>query len=115
MNDSSAADAPPPEAIQRLLKLVGGPRDHALLHHALGVEWLKAGNASAAKLALEAALARDPNLSASWKLLGKARLESGDADGARGAWQSGIAVAEGRGDLQAAKEMQVFLRRLDPR
>lgn len=115
MNSSSAGDAPVPEPIQRLLKLVGGPRDNALLHHALGVEWLKAGNAAAAAQALEIALARDANFSAAWKLLGKARLEIGDQDGARNAWQSGLSAADERGDVQAAKEMQVFLRRLEQR
>ena len=53
--------------IANLEKLLGGPRDGALLRYSLGNEYLKAGNA---------------------------------------------AVAEAKGDIQAAKEMAVFARRL---
>jgi cytochrome c-type biogenesis protein CcmH/NrfG len=56
---------------------------------------------------------QDGDYSAAWKLLGKALAESGDADGAAAAYRNGIAAAERRGDKQAAKEMTVFLRRLD--
>ena len=50
---------------------------------------------------------------AAWKLLGKALAEAGDGPGAATAYAQGIAVAEARGDVQAAKEMRVFLRRLE--
>lgn len=113
MSDPTAAPEHIPEVLARLLKLVGGPRDNALLHHAIGSEWMKAGRPREAAAALNAALARDPNFSAAWKLLGKALLDEGDGDGARAAWQQGIVVAEARGDVQAAKEMQVFLRRAE--
>ncbi|HEY5763099.1 MAG TPA: tetratricopeptide repeat protein [Rhodocyclaceae bacterium] len=112
MSDPTAAPEPIPEVLARLLKLVGGPRDNALLHHAIGSEWMKAGRPREAAAALHTALARDPNFSAAWKLLGKALLEDGDNDAACAAWQQGIVVAEARGDVQAAKEMQVFLRRV---
>jgi len=45
-------------------------------------------------------------------LLGKACLHGGDAEGARTAWQEGMAIATAKGDIQAAKEMRVFLARL---
>ncbi|MDT9146004.1 hypothetical protein RSW78_25605, partial [Escherichia coli] len=54
----------------------------------------------------------DPDYSAAWKLLGKARLAREDFDAAAVAWQHGIDAASRRGDKQAEREMQVFLRRL---
>jgi hypothetical protein len=43
----------------------------------------------------------------------EALLEGGLPEEALETWQRGMAVAEARGDLQAAKEMQVFARRLE--
>ena len=51
-----------------------------------------------------------PGYSAAWKLLGKALVTAEPAQAAQ-AWRSGIAAAEAKGDKQAAREMQVFLRR----
>lgn len=86
-----------------------------MLRFSLGNEFLKLGDAAAASMHLDKAVEIDASYSAAWKLLGKARLDCGDADGARLAWQRGIATAAMRGDKQAEKEMQVFLRRLDKR
>ena len=58
-------------------------------------------------------MAQDPGYSAAWKLLGKSLDESGDAVAAAGAYRSGIEAATRRGDKQAAKEMTVFLKRLE--
>jgi predicted Zn-dependent protease len=58
-------------------------------------------------------VAQDKNYSAAWKLLGKALGECGDRAGAIGAYRDGIEAAARRGDKQAAKEMAVFLRRLE--
>ena len=60
-------------------------------------------------------MTKDPNYSAAWKLLGKALAESGAAAEALEAYERGIAVAEARGDKQAAKEMTVFARRMRKR
>ena len=98
--------------IANLRKLVGTPRDGALLRFSLGNEHLKLGDAPAAALQLKEAVARDPGYSAAWKLLGKALAASGDEEAALAAWHQGITVAEAKGDLQAAKEMAVFSRRL---
>ena len=99
--------------IANLEKLIGTPRDSALLRYSLGNEWLKAGDPAQAAEHLRAALERDAQYSAAWKLLGKALAEQGDTSGAAAAYAQGIAVAEARGDIQAAKEMRVFLRRLE--
>ena len=62
---------------------------------------------------LRSAVAQDAQYSAAWKLLGKALAATGARDEAMQAYRSGIAAAERRGDKQAAKEMGVFLRRLE--
>lgn len=98
--------------LERLLQLVGTPRDGALLRFSLGSEYLKAGDPASAAAHLREAVGRDPEYSAAWKLLGKALAESGGAEAALEAYERGIVVAESRGDKQAAKEMGVFARRL---
>jgi Tfp pilus assembly protein PilF len=98
--------------IANLEKLLDGPRDGALLRYSLGNEHLKAGDCAQAASRLREALERDANYSAAWKLLGKALEEGDHAQEALTAYERGIIVAEGKGDVQAAKEMHVFARRL---
>ncbi|EXI66771.1 MAG: type IV pilus biogenesis/stability protein PilW [Candidatus Accumulibacter adjunctus] len=99
-------------AIANLEKLLGGPRDGALLRYALGNEHLRAGDFAQAAVRLREAVERDAGYSAAWKLLGKALAEDGQGREALAAYEQGIAVAEARGDIQAAREMSVFARRL---
>jgi len=100
-------------AIVNLEKLVGGPRDSALLRFSLGNEYLKGGDPASAAAHLREAVRRDPGYSAAWKLLGRALNESGAAREALEAYREGMRVAEAKGDKQAAKEMAVFARRLE--
>ncbi|MGB7541125.1 MAG: tetratricopeptide repeat protein, partial [Burkholderiales bacterium] len=95
-----------------LLKLLGTPRDGALLRFSLGSEYLKIADFEHAIAYLNAAVEKDPGHSAAWKLLGRALAESGRVAAALQAWRTGIAVAERKGDKQAAKEMTVFARRI---
>ena len=98
--------------ITQLEKLIGGPRDGALLRYSLGSEWLKAGDPGKAAASLREAVARDPEYSAAWKLLGKALLACGCETEAEAAWRAGLGAAARRGDVQSSKEMTVFLRRI---
>jgi len=98
--------------IDTLLALLEGPRDNALLRYSLGNEYLKNGDAARAAEFFRSATEKDPDYSASWKLLGKALTEAGRPEEALAAYRQGIAVAQARGDKQAAKEMTVFARRL---
>jgi len=98
--------------IANLEKMLGGPRDGALLRYSLGNEWLKAGDPVTAATCFRDAVDRDEKYSAAWKLLGKALAESGDIQAALDAYQRGLGVAEEKGDIQAAKEMRVFAKRL---
>lgn len=86
--------------------------DNAMLHYTLGSLLLKEGEPEQAVMHLEQAVALDPRHSASWKLYGRALMKSDRPGEAIAAYRKGIAVAEERGDIQAVKEMQVFLKRL---
>ena len=94
--------------------MLGGPRDGALLRFSLGNEYLKIEAPAKAAETFQAAVDRDPAYSAAWKALGKALAAAGDDVGALAAYERGIAVADARGDVQAAKEMKVFAKRLRP-
>ena len=97
--------------ISQLEKLLGTPRDGALLRYSLGLEHSKAGNTARAIEDLREAVARDPLYSAAWKALGKALTEV-SSDEALAAYEQGIAAARQKGDRQAEKEMTVFAKRL---
>jgi Tfp pilus assembly protein PilF len=99
--------------LESLEKLLGGPRDGALLRYSLGLEYLKNGDASRAIAQLREAVARDALYSAAWKALGKALQETDAHAEALAAFRNGIAAARSKGDKQAEKEMAVFARRLE--
>ena len=99
-------------SLESLERMLASGRDSALLRFGLGSEWLRRGDPAAALPHLRAAVTRDPAYSAAWKLLGRACEACGDREGAAAAWRQGVQVAHGRGDRQAAREMEVFLRRL---
>lgn len=97
----------------RFEQLLASGKDSALLRFGLGQQYLNAGEAARAAEHFRSAVAQDPQYSAAWKLLGKALEAASDREGAMAAYRRGIAAAEGRGDKQAAREMAVFLRRLE--
>jgi predicted Zn-dependent protease len=97
--------------IATLKKMLAQGQDSVILRFGLGNALFKAGQASEAVIHLRAALEFDPEYSAAWKLLGKALAESGDKEQAIIAYEKGITVAQSKGDIQAVKEMRVFLKR----
>jgi len=98
--------------IENLEKLLAAGKDGALLRFGLGNAYAQAGRLDDAIAHLRRAVELDPDYSAAWKLLGKTLAAAGDSGAARTAYESGIAAAERKGDKQALREMQVFLRRL---
>ena len=99
--------------ISQLEKLLGTPRDGALLRYSLGLEYQKQGDLERAITHLREAVSRDPLYSAAWKLLGRSLADAGHSAEALQAFRQGIAAAERKGDKQALKEMTVFARRLE--
>lgn len=100
---------------EALEKMLAAGRDDALLRFSLGTACMKEGDETAAAGHFEAAVSHDPGYSAAWKQLGHACAGAGRTQDATEAWTRGIAAAESRGDIQAAKEMRVFLKRLAKR
>lgn len=98
--------------IEQLEALLAKGQDNALLRFGLGNAYLKVGDPARAVEHLRVALRHDPAYSAAWKLLGKTLADTGQIKQAQATYEEGIRVAEDRGDIQAAKEMKVFLKRL---
>lgn len=92
--------------------LLAQGKDNAMLRFSLGNAYFGQHDFAMACHHLAKAVKLDPNYSAAWKLYGKALVENGEPAAAIAVYEAGIAVAEKKGDLQAAKEMKVFLRRL---
>jgi len=87
-------------------------QDSPLLRFALGQEYLKSGDLVAAIEHLRHAVDQNPRYSAAWKALGEAHTRAGSVERAADVYERGIAAARAAGDVQAAKEMGVFLKRL---
>jgi predicted Zn-dependent protease len=103
----------PSTLLTNVENLLAQGKDGPLLRFALGNEHLKAGDAARAAEHLVRATALDPDYTAAWKLLGRALTEAGRGHDALAAYAKGIEAAVRRGDKQAQKEMQVFVRRLE--
>ena len=97
--------------LANLHKLVGTPRDGALLRFSLGSEYLKAGDPASAAAPARGGGAR-PALFGGVEAARQGARRERRREAALEAYDQGIAVAETRGDKQAAKEMTVFARRL---
>ena len=87
-------------------------QDSALLRFSLGNEYSKAAEYGKAAEHLRRAVDLDRHYSAAWKMLGRVLAEDAHESEAIAAYREGIAIAEKKGDRQAAKEMTVFLKRL---
>lgn len=101
------------ERVANLERLLAAGQDGALLRFGLGGAHLAAGDPARAAAHLARAVEFDPGHSAAWKLYGRALAECGRRAEAAAAYREGIRAAEAHGDVQAAKEMRVFLRRLE--
>ena len=100
------------DLIANLEALLAKGGDGAALRLALASRYLDAGDAASAVRHAEAAVQLDPDYSAGWKVLGRALTAADRPADAVTAYERGIAIAERRGDQQAAKEMRVFSQRL---
>ncbi len=101
------------ELTEDLEAILARGEDNATMRFALGSAYLNAGSLDKAVGHLSVAVSIDPDFSAAWKLLGKAQTEAGLPAAAIETYRRGIEVATRRGDRQAVREMQVFVRRLE--
>lgn len=99
--------------IENLEKMLADGRDDAMLRFGLGNAYFQNKDYDRAAEHLSRALELDAAYSAAWKLLGRALMQTGDLDAARRTFEDGIEQAETKGDKQAVKEMQVFLKKIE--
>jgi len=96
-----------------LEKMLHRGNNNAMLRYTLGLLCFKQKDYRAAAEHLEQALRQDESHSASWKVYARTLAVLERMDEAKNAYEKGISIAESKGDIQAAKEMKVFLRRLE--
>jgi len=98
--------------IAELEKMIEAGRDSAMLRLTLSRLLAQAEQWDEAAGHLQTALTLDPDYTAAWKELGRVYHVLGKTDSALEAWNKGVEVARSKGDKQAEKEMNVFLKRL---
>lgn len=97
--------------IDRIREMLESEPEDALLLAMLGTALIEEGNPQDAVEPFRSASRLRPDYTASWKGLGRALFESGLHEEAVAALRKGIEVARKNGDLQAVREMEVWLRR----
>lgn len=102
-----------PAMIDNLEKLLANGQDNPVLRLSLGTAYLQQQAYDTALTHFRRCLELEPTYSAGWKAYGKALADSQQPTEAMAAYRQGISVAEAKGDKQAVKEMQVFLKRLE--
>ncbi|MEJ2761387.1 MAG: tetratricopeptide repeat protein [Gammaproteobacteria bacterium] len=99
--------------INNLEGMLESGQDTALLRFTLGNVFIRKDKYEQAIKHLARAVELDPGYSAAWKAYGRALAGLGRMQEAEAVYRKGIAIAHEKGDKQAAKEMEVFLRRLE--
>ena len=100
--------------INLLETMLAEGRDNALLRFTLGSAFIKHEKYAQAVEHLARAVELDPGYSAAWKQYGRALTLAGREQEAVSVYEQGIEAARLKGDMQAVREMQVFLKRLHP-
>ncbi len=93
-------------------KLLESRPDEPLVLYGLGRELIRLERFDEAARALGHAVEVNPDYTACYRELGRALVGAGRDEEADGVYRKGIETAERTGDLQAGKEMGVFLKRL---
>ncbi|MFQ5696320.1 MAG: tetratricopeptide repeat protein [Terriglobia bacterium] len=100
------------DKVEQLKQLIEDDPSDSVLHYGLGAELLRRKDYPAAAHALRKALELKPDYSAAYRELGKAMERLNMRDEAVDFYKMGLAVAQQNGDLQTAREIEVFLKRL---
>ncbi len=101
------------ERMAQFAELIALEPTDTMLRFGLGELYMEAGDFAKAVEQFAEIVRLDAQYSAAYRYLGQAYTALERHAEARQIFTDGICVAEARGDLQTAKEMQVFLRRLD--
>ena len=96
-------------------KLLDRDPENPMVLYSLGSELFKEGQHSEASEYLGRAVRNKPDYSVAYRTLGRALFELGEDEEAARVFAEGREVAQGNGDLQTAKEIDVFVRRLEKR
>lgn len=108
-----ADEASEPSRLEQFRQIVDMDPDDYFSHFGYASELAEAGRYPEAVDEFRQAIRLKPDYSAAIRDLGRALENIGAIDEARQTYREGIPIAERNGDLQTAKEMQVFLRRLE--
>lgn len=98
--------------LENLEAMLTSGEDNSLLRFGLGQAYLNLKQYDKAIVHLDKCLEFDEAYSAAWKLLGNAHAAENHTEQALAAYEQGIRVAEQKGDMQTAREIQVFRKRL---
>jgi predicted Zn-dependent protease len=96
-------------------KLLEKDPSNPMIIYSLGSELFKEGRYEEARDLLQRAIQNKPDYSVAYRMLGRAYYELHENAEARDVFLKGKEVAQGNGDLQTVKEIDVFLRRLEKR
>lgn len=99
--------------IENLEKMLEDGKDDALLRFGLGNAYFQNKDYARAVEHLGKALEFDRGYSAAWKLLGRSHMQLDDLGVAKRTFEQGIEHAEEKGDKQAVREMQVFIKKIE--
>ncbi len=97
------------------LKLLERYPNNPMVLYSLGNELFKEGRYGEARDHLQRAIENKPDYSVAYRMLGRAHFELNEDAEAKNVFLKGKGVATENGDLQTAKEMDVYLRRLQKR
>jgi Flp pilus assembly protein TadD len=103
-----------PSRLEQFRQIVDMDPDDSFSHFGYASALFDAGHYPEAVHEFREAIRLKPDYSAAFRDLGKALERTGTPAEASQAYREGIPVAERNGDLQTLKEMQVFLKRLEP-
>ncbi len=87
-------------------------QDNEMLRYTLGNAYFVESEFDKAIEHLQQAVLLKPDYSAAWRVLGRALAGNGQLREAKAAFDQGEQVAEANGDKQAAKEINVFRKRV---
>ena len=95
------------DRIEKLREFLRASPSDSFLQHALALEYIKAGDDSAARLLFEEILSRDPGYIGSYYHLAKLLERTNDQQAAITWYEKGMAAAKAAGDQHAYNELQM--------